>query len=110
MRNLKFLNNANNQIIREMGANAAESLFPLNFYHAGIFECTKKLIIHYGEGDENNKKKPLSIESKNEEEIAEYQVYKYFYSKKEPETFINLIDKNDWTSERYSILNHNCIH
>ena len=48
MRNLKFLNNANNQIIREMGANAAESLFPLNFYHAGIFECTKKLIIHYG--------------------------------------------------------------
>ena len=62
------------------------------------------------EGDENNKKKPLSIESKNEEEIAEYQVYKYFYSKKAPETFINLIDKNDWTSERYSILNHNCIH
>ena len=38
VRNLKFLNNANNQIIREMGANAAESLFPLNFYHAGIFE------------------------------------------------------------------------
>ena len=110
VRNLKFLNNANNQIIREMGANAAESLFPLNFYHAGIFECTKKLIIHYGEEDENNKKKPLSIESKNEEEIAEYQVYKYFYSKKAPETFINLIDKNDWTSERYSILNHNCIH
>ena len=58
----------------------------------------KKLIIHYGEGDENNKKKPLSIESKNEEEIAEYQVYKYFYSKKAPETFINLIDKNDWIS------------
>ena len=88
----------------------SSALYSLNLYHAGIFECTKKLIIYYGEGDGNNKLKPLSLELKNEKEIEEYQVYKYFYSKEEPETFINLIDKNEWTSERYSKLNHNCIH
>ena len=88
----------------------SSALYSLNLYHAGIFECTKKLIIHYGEGDGNNKLKPLSLELKNEKEIEEYQVYKYFYSKEAPETFINLIDKNEWTSERYSKLNHICIH
>ena len=88
----------------------SSALYSLNLYHAGIFECTKKLIIHYGEVDENNKLKPLSVELKNEKEIGEYQVYKYFYSKEGPEAFINLIDKNEWTSERYSKLNHNCIH
>ena len=28
-----------------------------NCYHAAIFECTQELLIHYGEEDENKKKK-----------------------------------------------------
>ena len=82
----------------------------LNNYHAGIFEATKKLLIHYGEPDENDIKKPLGIESINDDAYLEYSVVKYFYSKIEPYTFLNLIDKNDWTTERYALLKHNCIH
>ena len=38
------------------------------------------------------------------------KVQKYFYSNKNPEIFFNLIDKNDWTSERFDKFYHNCIH
>ena len=82
----------------------------LNLYHAGVFEATKKILIHYGEEDENEIKKPLGLEPLNENDYTDYSVIKYFYSKIEPLTFINLIDKSDWTTERFSILNHNCIH
>ena len=110
MRKLNIGNNEKNKKLKEIEENFSEALYSLKLYHSGIFECTKKLIIHYGEEDENGTKKPLSLESKNENEISEYKVYKYFYSKETPEKFINLIDKNDWTSERYSIPFHNCIH
>ena len=82
----------------------------LNLYHAGVFEATKKILIHYGEEDENEIKKPLGLEPLNENDYTDYSVIKYFYSKIEPLTFINLIDKSDWTTERFSIRNHNCIH
>ena len=81
-----------------------------NCYHSGIFECTKELLIHYGEPDENERKKPLVIEKKTDENLEQYQVIKYFYSKDSPENFINLIDKNEWTSEKFDELYHNCIH
>ena len=29
-----------------------------DLYHTGIFECTKKVLIHYGEEDINGNKKP----------------------------------------------------
>ena len=67
----------------------------INWYHAGIFECTKELLIHYGEVNEKGNKKPLTIEKKSDDELQKYQVIKYFYSKEKPEDFINLIDKND---------------
>ena len=69
-------------------------------------------MIHYGEEDENKnkKKKPLTIESLNEKFLNQYKVIKYFYSKDSPEIFINLIDKNEWTSERFHFYLHNCIH
>ena len=110
VRKINSSNNETNRIRKKIKEKASESLYSLYLYHAGIFECTKKLIIHYGENDENENKKPLSLESKNDNEISEYQVYKYFYSKEAPEKFINLIDKNEWISKRFSILFHNCIH
>ena len=88
----------------------SRNLYKINCYHAAIFECTKKLIIHYGEEDENGNKKPLSLESKNENDLSDYYVIKYFYSKEPPEKFINLVDKNDWTSEKFRDFKHNCIH
>ena len=109
-RKLNWGNDETIQEIKEIKENYCKNFYYLHLYHAGIFECTKKLIIHYGEEDENGAKKPLSLESKNENELSEYEVVKYFYSKETPEKFINLIDKNDWTSERYSLLYHNCIH
>ena len=109
VRKINIDNNETNQKLKKIEENFSEFLYSLHLYHAGIFECTKKLIIHYGE-EENGIKKPLSLESKNENEISEYWVYKYFYSKDSPEKLINLIDKNDWTSERYSLPFHNCIH
>ena len=75
-----------------------------------MFEATKKILIHYGEEDENEIKKPLGLEPLNENDYTDYSVIKYFYSKIEPLTFINLIDKSDWTTERYSKWNHTCIH
>jgi hypothetical protein len=81
-----------------------------NLYHVGIFECTQELLIHYGEEDENKKKKPLTLEKKSDDELKKYYVIKYFYSKQKPEDFINLIDLNDWTSERFDTFYHNCIH
>ena len=42
--------------------------------------------------------------------MSEYKLIKFFYSKINPENFINLLNKIEWTSERYCILNHNCIH
>ena len=110
VRKLNIGNNEKNKKLKEMEENFSEALYSLKLYHSGIFECTKKLIIHYGEEDENGTKKPLSLESKNENEISEYKVYKYFYSKETPEKFINLIDKNDWITERFSTPFHNCIH
>ena len=80
-----------------------------NIYHAGIFECTNGLLIHYGEKDENGKEKPLTLEKLIDDDLLNYIVIKYFYSQKKPEDFINLIDKNEWTSEKYDELNHNCI-
>ena len=97
-------------IKRELKCIVSEFLYENDAYHAGIFECTKKLIIHYGEEDENKNKKPLNIESLNKKHFKKYEVIKYFYSKETPERFINLIDKKDWTSIRFSILDHNCIH
>ena len=79
-------------------------------YHAGIFECTKELLIHYGEQDEKGKKKPLTMESLKERQLKDYKVIKFFYSNKKPKDFFNLIDKNEWTSEKFDKLNHNCIH
>ena len=82
----------------------------INSFHTGIYECTKELLIHYGEKDKNGKYKPLTIEFLNKDLLSEYKVIKFFYSKNNPENFINLLNKNEWTSERYCILNHNCIH
>lgn len=67
-------------------------------------------MIHYGEEDSNKIKKPLGLETLNENDFKEYSVIKYFYSNKDPENFFNLIDKNDWTTERFDELYHNCIH
>ena len=85
-------------------------LYLINCYHTGIYECSKNTLIHYGEEDGKSNKKPLVSEFLNEDLLEEYQVIKYFYSEIKPEDFINLIDKNDWISERYDLLYHNCIH
>ena len=85
-------------------------LYKLDLYHVGVFEATKKILIHYGEEDKNKIKKPLGLEPLNENDYTDYSVIKYFYSKIEPHNFINLIDKNDWTTERFDELCHNCIH
>ena len=79
-------------------------------YHVGIFECTKEVLMHYGEVDNNDNRKPLIIESLTDESIKKYKAIKYFYSKDKPENFNNLIDKNNWTSELYDKLAHNCYH
>lgn len=84
--------------------------YKLALYHVGVFEATKKILIHYGEEDENGIKKPLGLVPLNENDYTDYAIIKYFYSKIEPHNFINLIDKNDWNSERYDTLTHNCIH
>ena len=88
----------------------AELLYVYDCYHAGIFECTKKILIHYGEEDENGNKKPLLMEKKEDDELNKYQVRKFFFSKEKPNDFFNLIDINEWTSEKYDTLLHNCIH
>ena len=98
---------------RRLNMKGSTFFLPFNLYHSGIFECTKELLIHYGEPDENDRKKknkPLVIEKKTDENLEQYQVKKYFYSKESPENFINLIDKNEWTSEKFDFLYHNCIH
>jgi hypothetical protein len=41
----------------------------------------------------------LGLEPLNENDYTDYSVIKYFYSKIEPLTFINLIDKSDWTTK-----------
>ena len=87
-----------------------EFLYENDAYYAGIFERTKKLMRHYGEEDENKNKKPLNIKSLNKKLFKKCEVIKFFYSKETPERFINLIDKKDWTSIRFSILDHNGIH
>ena len=89
--------------------NFSSILYAFNLYHTGIFECTKELLIHYGEEDEKGNKKPLLMEKKNDYDLKQYEVIKYFYSKEKPEDFINLIDKSDWTAEKYDELYHNCI-
>lgn len=68
-RKLNCDNDEKIQKIKESKENACKNLYSLNLYHAGIFECTKKLIIYYGKEDENVTKKPLSLESKNENEL-----------------------------------------
>ena len=80
MRKLNIGNNEKNKKLKEIEENFSEALYSLKLYHSGIFECIKKLIIHYGEEEENGNNKPLSLESKNENEISEYKIYKYFYS------------------------------
>ena len=50
------------------------------------------------------------MEKKTYENLEIYKVQKYFYSNKNPENFFNLIDKNEWTSERFDTIYHNCIH
>ena len=82
----------------------------INCYHTGIYECSKNILIHYAEEDEKGNKKPLVDDFLNEGLLEKYEVIKYFYSKIKPEDFINLIDRNDWISERYDLLYHNCIH
>ena len=68
-----------------------------------------RILINYGEEDEKGNKKPLLMEKKSDDELQRYKVIKFFYSKEKPKNFINLIDKNDWTSEKYDLLYHNCI-
>ena len=91
-------------------AELGEFLATINCVHAGIFECTKKILIHYGEEDENGNKKPLGMETKEDSELNKYQVRRIFFSEKNPEDFFDLIDKNEWTSEKYDLAYHNCIH
>ena len=78
-------------------------------YPTGIFECTKKILLHYGVKDINSNNKPLIIES-YDESLQKYKVIKYFYSKDNPDNFINLIDNNYWTTKLYDKYYHNYIH
>ena len=64
-----------------------EFLYKNDAYYAGIFECTKKLMRHYGEEDENKNKKPLNIKSLNKKLFKKYEVIKFFYSKETPDQF-----------------------
>jgi hypothetical protein len=52
----------------------------------------------------------LGLESLNEIDLEDCTVIKYFYSKLDPEKFLNSIDLKEWISERYSKKDHNCIH
>ena len=51
-------------VTRPLAFKGSSFFYAFDLYHAGIFECTKELLIHYGEVDENDRKKPLLMEKK----------------------------------------------
>ena len=66
---------------------------PLKESSRALTNCPD-VLLRAKSSDENDIKKPLGIESINDDAYLEYSVVKYFYSKIEPYTFLNLIDKN----------------
>ena len=70
-------------VVKKNLKNSSISLFDkMNSFHIGIFECTKELLIHYGEKDKNEKYKPLTIESLSNSLLLEYKVINFFLFKK----------------------------